>query len=192
MKHIVLFILLFCCCGIHSADAKSRKKITDTIKVDSLSQDLLVQHYANFMKVSDTTLVLPDLYILVNDWLGTPYKYGRKDKKGTDCSGLVGNIFSHFSSEQLPRSAAGMSKVIESKPISELQEGDLVFFNYYGRINSHVGIYLQNGWFIHASSVKGVTLNNLNSKYYKNRFSKGGPLKQGRLHEIVKTEDSDS
>jgi len=125
------------------------------------------------------------LYVAIHEWIGTPYRYGRSDKKGTDCSGLVRNIFQPLSGKELPRSASDMSRVIVPKPIAELKEGDLVFFNYYGRINSHVGIYLQNGWFVHASNVRGVTLNNLHTSFYTQRFSKGGSLKQGELKNLL-------
>ena len=149
------------------------------------SDDLVIRYYAEYMNVSDSMLHITELYIAIHEWMGTPYRYGRSDKKGTDCSGFVRNIFLPLCGKELPRSAADMSKVIQSKPIAELQEGDLVFFNYRGRTNSHVGIYLQNGWFVHASTVHGVTLNNLHSSYYTQRFSKGGPLKQGELKKLV-------
>lgn len=147
--------------------------------------DAVVKYYADYMSVSDSLLCIPELYITINEWIGTPYRYGRSDKKGTDCSGFVRNIFRPLCGEELPRSASGISKIIQSKPVSELKEGDLVFFNYRGRTNSHVGIYLQNGWFVHASTVNGVTLNNLYTSYYTKRFSKGGSLKQGELRELI-------
>ena len=145
----------------------------------------VLQHYARKMNVSDSALLIPELYTLVDEWIGTPYRYGRSDKKGTDCSGLVKNIFYSFGTVNLPRSASGLAKVVENKPISELKEGDLVFFNYRGRTNSHVGIYLQNGWFVHASTVNGVTLNNIHTVYYRKRFSKGGTLKSANLEDLI-------
>ena len=147
--------------------------------------DAVVKHYAELMSVKDTMLHIPELYMAIHEWIGTPYRYGRSDKKGTDCSGFVQNIFFPLCGEKLPRSALGISKIIEPRSISELKEGDLVFFNYRGRINSHVGIYLQNGWFVHASTVRGVTLNNLHTAYYTRRFSKGGSLKQGELEDLM-------
>ena len=145
----------------------------------------VVKHYAEFMNVNDSLLHVPELYAAIHEWIGTPYRYGRSDKKGTDCSGFVRNIFLPLCGEELPRSASGISKIIEPKPIAELTEGDLVFFNYRGRTNSHVGIYLQKGWFVHASTVHGVTLNNLHTPYYTRRFSKGGSLKQGELKSLI-------
>ncbi len=147
--------------------------------------DVVVKYYAEYMSVNDSLLGIPELYITINEWIGTPYRYGRADKKGTDCSGFVRNIFRPLCGEELPRSASGISKIIQSKSISELKEGDLVFFNYRGRTNSHVGIYLQNGWFVHASTVNGVTLNNLYTSYYTKRFSIGGSLKQGELKKLI-------
>ena len=153
--------------------------------------DTVVKYYAEYMNVSDTILHIPELYAAIHEWIGTPYRYGRSDRKGTDCSGFVRNIFKPLCGEELPRSASGISQIIQPKPISELREGDLVFFNYYGRTNSHVGIYLQNGWFVHASTVRGVTLNNLYSSYYTQRFSKGGPLKQGKLKDLMPQSSTD-
>ena len=147
--------------------------------------EAVVKHYAEFMNVNDSMLHVPELYTVIHEWIGTPYRYGRSDKKGTDCSGLVRNIFLPLCGEELPRSASGISKIIEPKPIAELKEGDLVFFNYRGRINSHVGVYLKNGWFVHASTVRGVTLNNLYTPYYTHRFSKGGSLKRGELKDMI-------
>ncbi len=148
--------------------------------------DVVIRHYAEYMNVSDSLLRIPELYNAIHEWMGTPYRYGRCDKKGTDCSGFVRNVFRPLCGEELPRSALGISRIIQSKPISELKEGDLVFFNYRGRTNSHVGIYLQNGWFVHASTVHGVTLNNLYTPYYTRRFSKGGSLKQGELSDLIR------
>ena len=149
------------------------------------TDDIIVKHYAQYMNVNDSIIQVPELYITFHEWMGTRYRYGRSDKKGTDCSGFVRNVFLPLTGEELPRSTSGMSKVIQSKPKAELTEGDLVFFNERGRSNSHVGIYLHKGWFVHASIYRGVTLNNLNTLYYTRLFSKGGSLKRGELKEIV-------
>ena len=159
--------------------------ITSVFAKASNEEDAIVRHYAKFMNVSDSMLHIPELYITIHEWIGTPYRYGRSDKKGTDCSGFVRNVFLSLCGEKLPRSASDMSKVIQSKPKEELTEGDLIFFNFRGRSNSHVGIYLQKGWFVHASIYRGVTLNNLHTPYYTRYFSKGGSLKQGELKDLM-------
>jgi len=159
--------------------------ITSVFSQTLYIDDAIVKHYTELMNVSDSMLHVPELYVAIHEWMDTPYRYGRSDKKGTDCSGFVRNVFLPLCGEELPRSASGMSKVIQSKPIAELSEGDLVFFNFRGRTNSHVGIYLQKGWFVHASIYHGVTLNNLHTPYYTRYFSKGGSLKRGELKDIL-------
>ena len=150
---------------------------------DSLS---VVSRYAQFMEVNDTCQLLPQLYEAIDGWIGTPYRYGRNSKtNGTDCSGFVGKVFKDIFDADLPRSAAAMVNAINSKQRPDLQEGDLIIFNYYGRRNSHVGIYLQNGWFVHASTVYGVTLANLNTAFYIQKFSKGGSVKGLDIQQLI-------
>ncbi|MDR1055726.1 MAG: C40 family peptidase [Prevotellaceae bacterium] len=162
-----------------ATQAKLKPKQKATRYFVPLSDSLSVAaRYAQFMQVSDTCILLPHLYAAIDDWIGTPYRYGWNTKKnGTDCSGFVGKVFKELVNIDLPRSATGMAGAIEPKSKNELQEGDLIIFNYYGCRNSHVGIYLQNGWFVHASNVYGVTLANLNTAFYQQKFSKGGPVK---------------
>jgi probable lipoprotein NlpC len=112
------------------------------------------------------------------DLMGTPYKYGSCDKSGTDCSGLV---FQSFKSVDisLPRSSKDMGKVGTAINLKEVKKGDLVFFctkhPKNGEIN-HVGIVskIENGtvFFIHATVQKGVMVNNLGEKYYKESYIK--------------------
>lgn len=157
---------------------------TSAKAVDAKTQTAM-KRYAKQMNVSVSSLENPKLYALLDEWLGVPYKYAGSSKKGTDCSGLVKSIYGKFTSKSLPRSSAELAKVINPAKMNKLQEGDLVFFNYDGKTNSHVGIYLQNGFFVHASSMKGVIISDLKSDYYKNRFSKGGPLRMGSLKELT-------
>ena len=153
-----------------SADAKTRA---------------VLQRYARQMKADVASIENPKLYILLDEWIGVPYKYAGSSKSGTDCSGLVKSIYAQFTSKPLPRSSAELSKVINPVKTDKLREGDLVFFNYDAKSNSHVGIYLQNGFFVHASSMKGVIISDLKSDYYKGRFSKGGSLRIGSLKELT-------
>jgi len=123
------------------------------------------------------------LYEIIDGWIGTPYKYGQATKKGTDCSGFVGVVYKDVANVTIPRTTADLyNSIVATK---NLQEGDLVFFNYSGKKNSHVGIYLHNGKFIHASTSQGVMISDLNSAHYKQTHSKGGPLKIGSLRNLT-------
>lgn len=109
------------------------------------------------------------------DWIGTPHRLGGMTKQGVDCSGFVGNVYMEVYGISLPRTAQEMSKAVISIPNnSELREGDLVFFNGSKNKVTHVGIYLSNDAFVHASTSKGVIISSLNDKYWAKIFYFGG------------------
>lgn len=110
----------------------------------------------------------------VRDWEGVPYKYGGTNKSGVDCSGFVGVLYRDVYNKNVPRTTEGLAR--SSKPLDrkELAEGDLVFFDIQGKKKSHVGVYLRNDQFVHASSSKGVIVSSLTNPYYQKAFSSGG------------------
>lgn len=114
----------------------------------------------------------------INQWLGTPYKYGGNDRAGVDCSGFVQSVFRNVYNINLPRT----SKEIFAKSIKikteHLREGDLVFFDYEQKGVSHVGIYLGDGKYIHASSTKGVVISDFNNEYTRKKFVGAGRFKK--------------
>lgn len=104
--------------------------------------------------------------------VGTPYRFGgRSLKTGFDCSGFVGYLFKEEAGIQLPRSTREMINL--DAPViarSELQPGDIVFFNNRGRGRvSHAGIYIGDDRFIHSSSHRsgGVRVDSLDDRYWK-------------------------
>ena len=95
-------------------------------------------------------------------FVGTPYRYGGLDKSGIDCSGLVVKIFRDVYGIRLPHSTKSLIKKGKSVPDKYLETGDLLFFKDTGYVRpNHVGIYLGNNQFIHASSTKGVIVTSL-------------------------------
>ena len=117
------------------------------------------------------------LYDAVAGWMGTPYLYGGTTKAGVDCSAFVGHIYKEVYGIQLHRVADDIRKDVTLIPRSELAEGDVVFFtNSKGRV-SHVGIYLKDGLFAHASTSRGVIISRLDDKYWSAHFFKGGRRK---------------
>ncbi|MEM8498409.1 MAG: NlpC/P60 family protein [Pseudomonadota bacterium] len=109
------------------------------------------------------------LYAQLAEWRGTPYRLGGNSRRGIDCSGFVQNTFQRQFDSALPRTTE--LQVREGKKISksQLRTGDLVFFRT-GRGVRHVGIYLNDGQFIHASKSAGVTQSDMNSSYWAPRF----------------------
>ena len=120
------------------------------------------------------------LYNTVARWLGTPYRNGQSSMRGTDCSGFVMNVYRSVYGKTLARNSADMlRKNCRSIPRQSLREGNLVFFatGRNSRKVSHVGIYLKDGKFAHASTSQGVIISNLNETYYRQRWVSGGVVR---------------
>lgn len=102
-------------------------------------------------------------------WAGTPYRLGGTGRGGIDCSALVQNVFNETFRLELPRTTA--EQVQQGTPISraELQVGDLIFFRPPGRYD-HVGIYVGDGYFLHASTSRGVMLSELDNSYWQRYY----------------------
>lgn len=113
-----------------------------------------------------------------NEWYGAKYKYGGCSKSGVDCSCFVKTMYKIAYGKDLQRSSKNQYKACKPvKKWKKLKEGDLVFFKIGSTKVNHVGIYLKDGKFIHASTKRGVVLSDLNEKYYKKHFFKGGKVK---------------
>ena len=113
------------------------------------------------------------LFSFIDEWWATKYRYGGTSKKGIDCSAFTGLLMSTVFAFKLPRTAREQYSIAEKVKKDDLMEGDLVFFNTTGGV-SHVGYYLGDGYFVHASSSKGVTINNLDQAYFSKKFIGGG------------------
>ena len=114
-----------------------------------------------------------EIVSLAQQYLGVPYVYGGSSPSGFDCSGFTMYIFAQVG-VKLPHGATSQLSYGASVSRSELQPGDLVFFQDYGAVASHVGIYIGGDQFIHASSSSGnsrcVTVSSLTESYYANHY----------------------
>jgi probable lipoprotein NlpC len=126
-----------------------------------------------------------DLHLLstLAEWVGTPYRHAGYSKSGIDCSGFVSKIYKDVFGINLTHSSRSMIyQMKERVKKSDLKEGDIIFFRIHGKRISHVGIYLKDGYFIHAASYRGIVVENLNSKYYQRAYySAGRPLCSNKL-----------
>jgi len=113
---------------------------------------------------------------LARTMLDIPYRFGGTTLRGLDCSAYVQRVFSMLDIP-IPRTAREQYRVGERIGLDELSVGDLVFFRTYASFPSHVGIYLGDNLFIHASSVvRKVTIDSLDQVYYRKRFLGGRRL----------------
>jgi cell wall-associated NlpC family hydrolase len=115
------------------------------------------------------------LFEAIDEWIGTPYGYGKHQKqKGTDCSGFTMEIYRSVFGIKLNRSSVDQVANTTEVKKEDLEIGDLVFFNIRGNRISHVGIYIGNNKFVHASTKKGVIISDLDESYYKTRYVRSG------------------
>ncbi|MDH5433582.1 MAG: NlpC/P60 family protein [Gammaproteobacteria bacterium] len=121
---------------------------------------------------TNTSTARQKLLSQYSQWKGTPYKYGGLSKRGVDCSGFVQITFKNQFAKFLPRTTRQQANIGKRIPKSQLQAGDLVFFQTSYKVQ-HVGISLGNSEFLHASTSKGVMISNLDNAYWHNvyRFS---------------------
>ncbi len=143
MKKILLLILTF---FLSLVNCKSHKK---TVSESSSVKEKFEQVYQKYK--------------------GVKYRYGGTTSKGFDCSGYVQRVYKEAFNIDLPRTTKAMMKSGKKVSKNDLQPGDLVFFHptrkYY-----HVGIYLGNGIFMHASTSKGVMKSKMDLNYWKKSY----------------------
>ena len=159
--------------SVEISSKRSENKNEESAAIETFSA--LQFKYAQLLDVDVETLTNLTLFKEIEKWMGTRYRYGGATVKGIDCSAYSGTLVHNVYGLVLPRTArdqyAGCIKLNKE----DLQQGDLVFFNTRGGI-SHVGMYLGNGYFTHASTSIGVTISNLSETYWSRKFVSGGRL----------------
>jgi len=123
------------------------------------------------MLLNRTSGLLYVLNVKYDQWKGAKYKLGGLSKNGIDCSGFVFVTFKSKLGIVLPRSTNLQAAIGKDIDNNQLQAGDLVFFKT-GPFSRHVGIYLENGKFLHASTSLGVTISKLDNSYWKFKYWK--------------------
>ena len=123
------------------------------------------------VNLSDSELVKKQLYAQYGQWKGTRYEIGGLSRKGVDCSGFIYLTFKSRLGVVLPRSTELQADSGKSVGKSQLRAGDLVFFKT-GMFVRHVGVYLERGRFLHASTSLGVMISGLDEDYWKSAYWK--------------------
>jgi len=132
-------------------------------------------HYALLLDVEVEKIKNEKLFEYITQWWAVPYRIGGTGMNGIDCSAFVKGITTEAFSINLPRTSREQADFSSTISKEELREGDLVFFNTGGGI-SHVGMYLSNNKFVHASTSMGVVISDLNETYWNKRFVKAGRI----------------
>lgn len=140
--------------------------IQKVISVLALSALLIVAPFAGQTEAAGKTTNITKTATSLS---GIKYRYGGTTRAGFDCSGYVGYVFKK-NGLKVARTSKGMFASGRAVKKASLRNGDLVFFNTTGRGVSHVGIYVGNGKFAHASTSKGVRVDRVNDTYWGKRY----------------------
>lgn len=147
--------------------APSAAAASETSEAQSLNGSRLVRRFADGILHRSASLAV-NLTRNALRFLGVPYAFGGTSASGFDCSGFVQHVYARLGLH-LPRTAD--AQFTEGKRVrGQLLRGDLVFFETYAAGVSHVGIYLGNNRFVHASSSRGVTVSSLHERYWSARY----------------------
>src|ERR1700743_2495068 len=172
MKKIVLGIALFFTVAASQAQTKTTDQpVSKTDDQENLAKDYLSQ----IMGVALSATSNMKLFNFVYSWIGTPYHFGGSSKKGIDCSDFTKELYSEVFNLDIRRNSRDIFSMVSPVGKNDLKEGDLVFFKIHSRKISHIGIYLGNNRFAHASS-RGVAISSLDDAYYSRYFYRGGRL----------------
>jgi lipoprotein Spr len=170
MKIRIIFLLLL----LPFLIVAQTKKATHRSK-NKIQKPCIEQFYADHQLIPDSACN-PHLYYQVYDWIGTRYKYAGRSKKGIDCSGFVSEMYRNAYCISLMGGSRDIWPTVKQIEKEDLQEGDILFFKIKKGQISHVGVYLGNNKFAHASVKYGVTISDLDEEYYKKHFYKGGRI----------------
>ena len=131
--------------------------------------------YAILLDVEIEKLTNKKLLEYIHQWWAVPYRIGGSTMSGIDCSNFVKGLTNYAFGLDLPRTSREQAAYCREINKEELQEGDLVFFNT-GRGISHVGMYMANNKFVHASTSMGVVISSLDEPYWNRRYVKSGRM----------------
>lgn len=157
---------------------QEREAYNSTIKRSASAGDIervdwLQLKYAIVLDATVETLTNVNLLKLIDDWYGVSYCTGGNSKECIDCSSFSHILLQDVYNMNIPRSSREQYSASQHINLEDLNEGDLVFFSNGGDI-SHVGVYLLNNKFVHASTSSGVMISDLNDSYWKPRYKCAG------------------
>lgn len=163
--HTSILISLFIIFTFSACSSKKNHSYKNSDKSFPSKSYIQLSNDKNYKKLYEA------LNLQYKEWKGVKYKYGGNSKNGIDCSAFVQKTFKDKLNIKIPRTTALQSSFGENISMEDLKMGDLIFFKT-GFNSRHVGIYLESGKFLHASTKRGVIISRLDNIYYSKHFWK--------------------
>ena len=156
---------------ISGKKCKSKHTLSKRKPTRKVTARIVTVHRPGSFQYSSSAFPEAKLKAEMKEYLGIPYRAGGASLKGMDCSGFARTIYANLFGIELPHNSAAQFSFPKLHEIDEddLQTGDLVFFSRKKRIN-HVGVYLGDGNFIHATNGNGITISSLDDQHWKSRM----------------------
>jgi lipoprotein Spr len=162
-------------------DQTKRNAKHKTKEFNPANANILQLKYADMLRVMPQAITNLALYSFIDEWYGVRYRLGGNDKSGIDCSAFVQRLYENVFATNVVRTAFEQFQLCKMEwNIDSLEEGDLVFFRTQGKRISHVGIYLANRFFVHASASHGVVISSLDEDYWTRKYAGAGQLPKSR------------
>lgn len=188
---IIYVLVLFCSCATQKKYPVSKSPVSPAKKSSSeynktpdtrnasVNNSALLSYQEKYEPLlgSKAAITNPALYLFMDEWLKTPYKYGGSSKAGVDCSRLSIFLMKEVYHKTISGSSADIFKQATPVLKEQLTEGDLVFFKINSSTVSHMGVYLVNGKFIHSTTQAGVIISDLKDAYYNKYFFSAGRVR---------------
>lgn len=171
MKKTVFAACLLLTCLSFSANAQDQSASqTPSNDPDNLAKE----YFSQIMGVAASSTSSTKMYQFIYDWIGTPYRLGGSTKKGIDCSKFAAELYEQVFNTTIGYNSRNIYSNVDKVSKGNLQPGDFVFFKIRSRNITHVGVYIGDNKFAHASTSRGVMISDLEDAYWKRYYYNGG------------------
>jgi cell wall-associated NlpC family hydrolase len=164
--------------GSNNLRLTQKKQVYRNQGVNTLADDVETAETGSFAKsrIQEGKKRNQSLYSFIEEWYGTPYRFGGTSKLGIDCSAFTQQLFNAVYHMDLVRTSVEQFSNAIYIAKEHLKEGDLVFFKIRSKRISHVGVYLGDGKFVHSSVSRGVVISDLDENYWTRYYAGAGRM----------------